>query len=249
MINSIKAELRKLLTVRSTYFIFLIALVIVALVSGYGKGVKADVGDLHNTSFFVTQASNAVIIDGVLFAVVALLLFGHEYRYNTILYTLTSSNSRIKSLIAKFKVISIFSIIASIVIALFAVLCSIIGLDLAGKHLVTQSFPVLSVLWKCIFVGWGYSMFALIIATIVRSQVGSIVTYLLIPLVGENIIEGIFKSSANYLPFNSLQAVITNTMNESTHPASLAHNVIVTSIYIAVGMIVSFILFKRRDAN
>src|SRR5579875_3621494 len=117
MIASIKAELRKLLTVRSTYFISIIALIIVILVAGWGNGFRADTSSLRSSSFLASQATNAVLFDGILIAIIGLLLLGHEYRYNTILYTLTSSKSRVKSLLAKVIVVSIFALIASAIIA------------------------------------------------------------------------------------------------------------------------------------
>src|SRR5579884_3977661 len=116
MINSLKAEFRKLLTVRSTYFIFLISLVIVVLVAGYGNGIRVDANKLHDTGFLATEASSAVVFDGVLLAIAGLLLLAHEYRYNSILYTLTSSNSRVKSLLAKFMTVTVFTLIATTVI-------------------------------------------------------------------------------------------------------------------------------------
>src|SRR5487761_1482172 len=123
MVSSLKAEFRKLLTVRSTYYIVLVTLAIVVLVAGWGNGVKADTSSLHNAHFLANEATNTVIIGGIILAVVALLIVGHEYRYNTILYTLTSSNSRTKSLLSKFIVVTIFAIVTSTVVIFFAPLC------------------------------------------------------------------------------------------------------------------------------
>jgi len=249
MMSSLKAEFRKLLSVRSTYYIVLITLAIVLLVTGWGNGVKADVATLHNPNFLTNEATNAVFIGGIIIAVVGLLIVGHEYRYNTILYTLTSSNSRSKSLLAKFIAITVFALVTITAVLFFAPLCTIVGTHIAGKHLVSQNFPVWAILREDLFVGWGYMMYALIIATIIRSQVGSIVTFLLIPLVGEHVIESIFKSSTNYMPFNSLQSVANNLLTNAGSPVSTSHNVVVACTYIAVGALVSFVLFARRDAN
>jgi hypothetical protein len=90
-------------------------------------------------------------------------------------------------------------------------------------------------------------MYAFILVTIMRSQVGSIVTFLLVPLIGENIISAIFKSSTKYLPFNAVQsiAVPTHLGNNTT----TAHAATTMLVYVAVGLLASVVLFVRRDAN
>ena len=247
MIASICAELRKILTVRSTYFIFLICLAIIGLFAGYGDGFKAPVPSLQDPNWLAHESYSAIIFVGLLAALVGLLSFGHEYRYNGIMYTLTASNSRLKSLWAKVIVVTLFSLVVSAIFAFFSPLCSYIGIHLSGHSLGPQTFPVWEVLWHCLFVGWGYAMFAFILVAIIRSQVGSIVAFLMIPLIGENIIANVFKGSAKYLPFMSLQSVApTMTTPQS---ASLEHYVTVTLVYITVGLAVSAALFMRRDAN
>jgi len=250
MMSALKAEFRKLLSVRSTYFITLLAFVIVALFAGFGNGYRADTQNLHNPALLANQSANAVLFAGIVLAFAGLLLLGHEYRYNTILYTLTSSNNRAKSLLAKVLTVTAFAIAASALIAFFSPLSTIVGANLAGKHMVTQVFPVGRILWQCVFVGWGYAMYAFILTAIIRSQVGSIVTFLLVPLIGEHIIMGIFSGSGKYLPFNNLQSVVNSLLPRGADTSiSTTHGVIVASTYIAVGLVVSFILFARRDAN
>ena len=251
MIAALKSEFRKLLTVRSTYFIVLITLGIVALFAGFGNGYQADPQHLSNPGLLVSESANGILFVGIILALVGLLLLAHEYRYNTILYTITSSNSRAKSLLAKIIAVTVFAVIASVMVTFFSPLCTIIGTHLAGKHMVAQTFPVWHVLWQCLCVGLGYAMYAFIITAIVRSQVGAIVTFLLVPLIGEHIIMAIFSSSYKYLPFNNLQAVVNSDLlrGEATSKISTAHSVATAGIYIVVGLVVSFILFARRDAN
>lgn len=249
MISSLNAELKKLLTVRSTYLIVLIALLIAALFAGYGDGFKADLGRLQSPGYLVSESSNAVLFDGIILALAGLLLLAHEYRYNTILYTITSSNSRIKTLLAKTVVVSMYALVVTAVLTFFSPLCAIVGTHLAHKDMAAQIYPAWTVLGKCLFVGWGYAMFGFILTAIIRSQVGSIVTFLLIPLIGEHIIGAIFSSSIKYLPFTSLQSVVDTEMPKVSSSISLTHNVVTSCVYVGVGLLVSFILFARRDAN
>jgi ABC-type transport system involved in multi-copper enzyme maturation permease subunit len=247
MIASLKAELRKLLTVRSTYVIILISLAIIALFAGYGDGYKATALNLRDPNWLAHESYSAIIFAGLIVALTGLLLFGHEYRYNGIMYTLTSSNNRLKSLLAKGLITTLFAVVVSVVFTFFSPLCSIIGVHIAGHTFGPQTFAVWQVLWHCMFVGWGYAMYAFVLVAIIRSQVGSIVAFLLIPLIGENILANVFRGIAKYLPFMSLQGVTPTGPTQVI--ASLHHNVYVSLTYIVVGLLVSSVLFLRRDAN
>lgn len=250
MLAAFRSELRKLLSVRSTYFIVLISMVLVALFAGYGEGFRAEAARLHDPGMLAAESANAILFVGLILGIVSLLLIGHEYRYNFIMYTLTDTNRRYKVLVSKFAVITLFAFVTAALMAFFSPLCSIVGTHLAHKQLVAQHFEVWPVLWRCLFVGWGYAMYAFVIAAIIRNQIGAIVTYLIIPLIGENILSGIFKWIGKYLPFQSLQGVVNALLPKAeVNAASTAHNAAVASIYIAVGLVVSLVLFARRDAN
>jgi phosphatidylserine synthase len=122
-----------------------------------------------------------------------------------------------------------------------------LAVHFGGKMLGPQTFHVWPIIWHSLFVGWGYAMYAFILVAIIRSQVGAIVLYLLIPLIGENILAQIFKGLPKYLPFMSLQSVVPTDAGPQS--ASLAHYVTVSLLYIVGGLAVSSILFWRRDAN
>src|ERR1700744_3733974 len=106
MIATLKAEFRKLLTVRSTYVITGLVLVLVIFVAFYVEGWRLDSAGLRDPTQLAGDVTGALMIT-VFGAIVAILLMTHEYRYNTIMYTLTSSNSRSKVFISKFIVVSV----------------------------------------------------------------------------------------------------------------------------------------------
>lgn len=247
MLASIKSEVRKLLSVRSTYVIVLISLVLVGLFAGFGDGFRAEPHSLQNPGLLMNESANAIVFVGLILAFAGLLLVGHEYRYNTIMYSLTITNRRLKMLVAKLIVISVFAIVTGLLVAFFSPLSTIVGAHLHGYQIGPQHFDFWSVIWRCAFVGWGYAMYAFILIAIMRTQVGSIVTFLLVPLIGENIIGHIFKNSSNYLPFTMLQSVAApGSLGNHT---TTAHAAVVALVYIAVGLVVSAVLFLRRDAN
>lgn len=244
---ALKSELRKLLTIRSTYLIVIISLLITALFAGYIEGFRNANNDLQSQGLLENQSTSAIVFVGLILAFAGLLLAGHEYRYNTIVYTLTSTNRRTKVFIAKLLAISMFAILTALLITFFSPLMTIVGAKLAGNTIVPQDFHVWSVLWKCLFTGWGYAMYAFIILMIMRNQVGAIVTFLLLPLIGENILMLLLKDNSHYLPFTGLQAVATPTSLGNS--ASSTEQALIVLVYVAVGLLISAILFVRRDAN
>jgi len=247
MTASLKAEFRKLLSVRSTYFMVGAALLIVIFFAGFVSGFRAIPPDLQAHDLLVNQSTNGIVFVGLILAFAGLLLLGHEYRYNTIMYTLTAANRRYKVLLAKIITVSAFAFVTSLAVALFSPLCTIIGTHLHGYHIAAQTFNYWSVLWRCVFCGWGYAMYAFILIAILRSQVGAIVTFLLVPLIGENILSLLLKSNTKYLPFNALQSVVApHTLGNH---ANSGHEALVVLVYIVVGLVISTALFVKRDAN
>jgi ABC-2 type transport system permease protein len=247
MKSAIKSELRKLLTVRTTYVIIIACLLITMLFAGYIEGVRASVPSLSNPDLLASESRSAVLFVGLILAFIGLMQLGHEYRYNTIMYTLTSSNKRLKPFFAKAIVIAMFSVVMGLVITFFSPLCTILGLKIGGHTLGPQQFDYFSIIWRCVYCVFGYSMYAFILVAIIRSQIGAIVTFLLMPLMGENILAALIKDNVRYLPFSSLQGVaVPNAVGGGVSPAQSAFT---SGLYIIVGLAVGAYLFQRRDAN
>jgi len=246
MIASIRAEFRKLLTVRSTYIVFGFALLLAVFFAFYVDGIKAGptVGDPGKLASEVINAINTVSILG---ALVGVLLVTHEYRYNTIMYTLTLSRSRTQVFFAKLIAISVFAVIFALALAAFSPAMAYLGVQVKGLHLVHQVFPVWSLLWRAVFVGWGFSMIAFVLAMIIRIQVGAFAALFLIPSMIEAIIGLLLKKNAVYLPFNSLGAVLQHRSDLTS--ITYGRAALVALVYIVVGCVVAWQLFLRRDAN
>lgn len=250
MFASLKAEFRKLLTVRSTYAIVVISLLLVALFAGFGDGYKAIPISLQAPDLLMGESANAIVFVGLVLAFAGLLLLGHEYRYNTIMYTLTSSPSRLRSLTAKIVAASVFAVITALLVSFFSPLCTIVGAHLHGYHIAPQHYDYWSVVWHSAFVGWGYAMYAFILIALLRNQVGAIVTFLLIPLIGESILGHIFRNTSKYYPFTSLQSVVMQHSDKgSTTVFSPDRSALVALAYIVAGLAISVALFLKRDAT
>ena len=107
MIPTLRSEFRKLFTVRSTYVVSALALVLTIAIAFYGIGYKS--GHSLGASGLHDAALNGIAIVGVFVGILAILLICHEYRYNTIAYTLTTANNRLKVLLAKLIVVTVFA--------------------------------------------------------------------------------------------------------------------------------------------
>jgi len=244
MIAALKSELRKLLTVRSTYIIVLLSLVLEVFFAFYATAYHASLGDAQNPRLLAGEATDAISVLATLGALVGVLLVTHEYRYNTIVYTLSSSRSRSRVLFAKLIAISCFAIVFAAVASMLAPVLAALGWHVRGVQIVHQDFHVWNLLWRTVLVGWGFAMFALILAFIIRIQVGAIAALFLIPGTVEQLLGLLLKTNQVYLPFSSLNAVIN-----PTNKLSATHAAIVAAVYVIGGWFVAWLLFLRRDAN
>lgn len=254
MIPAIKAEFRKLWTVRSTYVLFAVAFALVMLFAFYVEGVKAPPGAAYDTDKLAGEVINAVMTVSVIGALAGVLLMTHEYRYNTIMYTVTSSNSRIKTLLAKFIAVSVFSILFTATFALLSPCMTWLGMSIKGMTLVPQHIDIFSLVWRALFVGWAFQMIGLVTAALLRNQIGTIVVLLMTPSTAEPLMGLLLKHNAFYLPFSAITQVLqhrtTGTSPETIHIAmSYGKAAIVVLIYLSVLWVAAALLFKWRDAN
>ena len=245
MIPAIKTELRKLFTIRSTYVIMALAFALVAFYAFYISGWRADTSSLHVPNKLALDVTGAVGTVAIFMALIALLLFTHEYRYNTIMYTLTANRSRSRILLAKIIVISVVSLLFTLAIGVFSPLMSAWGVHAHHLHLVPQTFHYGDLFWQCLFYGWGYAMAGLLIAALVRNQIGAIVSLFILPGTVESLLGLLLKKNVVYLPFNSLFAII----NRMDTPGSISPEraALVFSAYLVGGWLIAWLLFFRRD--
>src|SRR5258708_7634109 len=115
MIASLKSEFRKLLTVRSTYFITCLVTALVIFIAFYIEGWRLTPVGLRDPNQLTGDVFGALNLT-IFGAIVAILLMTHEYRYNTILYTLTNSNSRTRVLFSKVIVVSAYALLLGVII-------------------------------------------------------------------------------------------------------------------------------------
>lgn len=247
MIPAIRAEFRKLRTTRTTYVFVGLALAFVIFYAGYIEGWRLKGKDLLNPYLFNSDIVGALNSLPLIFgAIIAILLMTHEYRYNTIMYSLTLAKSRTSVLAAKVAVLTLFALVFTAVIAVLSPLSSYVGIMLHGNDLIAQNVFYADLVWRSLFYGWGMIMLALLLATLIRNQIGAIVSLFVLPTI-EQILALLLKHNAYYLPMMSLGAIM-----ESGGPwGTISHGkaAIIFSCYLVVGWVVAWVLFVRRSAN
>lgn len=305
MITQLKAEVRKLLTVRSTYIMMILALVFISLFAYFGtsgltyeEAVCESTGEvlysmnhtdprLEGTSpeevcggevSYVTKTDNNLPDDKLLYSlqeavpimatfasVVVILLMAHEFRYSTINYTLTISNSRSKVLLSKMLVSIVFVIAATLLAVGVSFAVTQAAINIKGLSLHTQDYNWLYILARHLGYVLGYALFSLGIITLVRNLTAGIAAIFVLPTLDS--IAGFLLAARNIeptkiLPFTALDRfgnVATDLstsgttadfmVKTSSGAASVAVAGLVVAAYLLVVWLVTWYLFLHRDAN
>ena len=247
MIPAIKSEFRKLLSIRSTYIITALVVLFVAFIAFYVEGWRLKPLELHEPQQLASDVYGALSLS-IFAAVVAILSMTHEYRYNTIIYTLTSNNNRSKVLASKIVVISCYALFLTVIIGILSPLATYLGVHAHGHELVPQTIYYKDVIWRSLFFGWSYGMVGLLLATLIRLQAGAIVALFVIPAVIEPLLSQLLNKNAVYLPFSALSQLVGGGAvgGGSLAPGKAA---LVFSGYLVLGWLITWIFFLKRDAN
>jgi ABC-type transport system involved in multi-copper enzyme maturation permease subunit len=263
MVPALKSEFRKLLTVRSTYVISLIFLLLAGFLAFYVQGFKNAGLDMPYgaRSLFVAgtipQIANTISVAGGL---IALLLLAHEYRYNTIVYTLTASNTRSKALAVKILAILTYVFVYATAATLIALGLIWAGASAGGHSLPHQDVSYLTYLAKTVFLCEAYAMAGLFFITLIRNQIGAIAAIFILPNTIEGLLSLLLKKDSVYLPFTALQQVVQapvlkgvaaahTARDAATGSLSAPRGALVFLVYLVAGWIVAWVLFLKRDAN
>lgn len=240
MLPAIRAEARKLLTIRSTYILSGIAFLLVAFLTFWIFGYKAPGEGSHVLIEAVSTGGSAI---SVFMAIIGILLITHEYRYNTIMYTLTASNSRSKVLAAKILVFGGFVAAFTVFIMLASALFSWIGLQMGHERVVAQEFFYWDTIWRTLTYVLFYTLAGLMFGVLFRHVVGAIAVFMIVPSTIEGLLSMLLKENTKYLPFTALEQINSASMLK---PATAA---LIFGAYLAGGWIIAWFLFLKRDAN
>jgi ABC-2 type transport system permease protein len=244
MMAALKSEFRKLLTVRSTYFLFLLAFALSSFLGFWVYGYKDVEHAALNHSALLSSIFSAVSVTGVFLSFLAVLAVGHEYRYNTIMYTLTSTNRRAKTFVTKLAAVTALALCIAAVTTL-----ANIGLFYLGQHLnhvqaVGQHIAIFDTLWHSVVTIVGDIAYAFIITIVIRSLIGAIAIVLILPTTIEQLLTLLLHDNTKYLPYTAL-----GNLTEVTSKMAFTTSLWTVTAYVFGGLLVGLVLFVRRDAN
>lgn len=298
MLASLKSELRKLLTIRSTYVIVVICLLLSAFVTYISTGELIDYEQIGGSVITEEQPDGTIVeyldpnnpgemrvnktvvqpdgkqlinIESMLPIVVTLgavlltLFMAHEFRYNTINYTLTSSPSRLRVLASKLVVGSIYMVVLSALSIAVILATTYLAVSIKGLQFSEAEFGWIYALGRYLLYAVGTGAMALAIAAIVKSLTMAVASVLILPMI-DSLVGAILMGTrdiepSKVMPFASrdrLGSVVTDALGQGAPPsffgpegmqATTLMALAVFGAYLLGVWIIASILFVKRDAN
>lgn len=263
---TLAAEFKKIFTVRSTYILSIGFFLLTVFLAFYIQGFKNSddvVAAAPGANLFlagtITQIANVIQLAGTF---IALLLLGHEYRYNTIIHTILASNSRSKVLASKIIAILTYVFFYSAAVTVIALWLMWAGVAANGHHLPHQHINYLTYVIKSVVFSEAYAMAGLLIVALIRNLIGSFIVLLVVPNTIEGLLSLLLKQHSIYMPFTALQEVVqppvVNGLSIGAHGArdasintghlSPVHGALVYLAYLVVVWAIAWYLFLKRDA-
>lgn len=264
MRNALRYEWMRLRTLRSTWWLTGLSLLVAGLLGLPALGLKGsptvqDYGDVVTGG-----GGGAVFLVSILLSMIGIFAIGHEYRYGTIRPTLSALPRRSNVLAAKVVVVAVYVFVVALVGLLlrYAVAVAILGHRLTRLGLFPTPMArvwIGSLVYTVIFALVGFALSGLF-----RNIPAAIVTVILMPLLVENIVRGLLglhvfhsiRGFAKALPFSSgmqifrYQPVGTNGNSGAGFLAvpSPVDGLLVFLAFLAIVLGLSWFLFEKRDA-
>ncbi len=252
MIAALKYEWTRFWTVRSTYIMLGLSLLLSAglswlIVQATSSSNGGDGGPPAEINWF-TSFSAPMTFAAVLASVLGAQAIGQEYRFGLIRLTLTEFPNRITIFIAK----TVMVVFAGVLIALVSYLGSWIGLALhgrptppAGVTIPDSTFFGRGVVFVVL---WALSSFAL--AGITRQTAIGIAVPIVSGLIVENILMGFFFQKATWLVSHLPWSSASRWAGDSGFvDAPGGWSALATfAVWVAIFFIAELVVFMRRDA-
>ena len=244
MFNALKSEFTKTLTLRTTYIVagvIVLLAIIIGIIVAVFSGISTSPGRT-DTGVLNSAVQSTVSTTIAIFAIVASLSILNEYRHGTLAYTITASRSRYTVFIAKVIVTLACGLAVSFVASIIAILAALIGLAASSGPVSSQVLDIGGLLvHEGLHVSF-YILAGLFLGFILRNIIIVIVIIFVLPIV-ENLSSLLLKEGAQYLPFSSFGAV-----SRIGDGAAEAGVVVMAFVYVLALGAAAVILFVKRDA-
>ena len=246
------AEVRKLRTVRTTWILTAVGLVLVALTTGALVFSDLIVGPFTGSSAHVAAAIDQIGSNAIIVLVVALLAMTTEFRHGTIGRTLQLTPSRTRVLASKLSIGVIYAVaffVASLVVVAVMLAVATVTQDVSLQF----GGEVGTALWQGL-VGLSLNgIFGVAVGALIRSQVVAITLLLVWLFVVENLVAALWPEIARWLPFQALNAlflsdeVLANVPEGMATPLEPTLALAVFLAYVVVAATTAGTLMRVRD--
>jgi ABC-2 type transport system permease protein len=242
------AEVRKLTTVRTTWIITLIGLLLVVLSTSFFVFQDEFTGPFTGADGDIAAAIDQIGGNSVIVLVIGLLAMTTEFRHGTIGRTLQVTPRRSTVLGAKLAVGSLYGVAFFLLgLVVVAVLLAIAGQGLAVGD------ATVAALWQGP-VGLALTaMFGVALGALIRNQVVAVSVTLIYLFVVENLVNGFFPEIARWMPFQALNAVFLSEEGMAGMPEGMIApldplvGLVVFLGYVAAFAVAAIALMRTRD--
>jgi ABC-2 type transport system permease protein len=246
MISALKYEWRRLWSIRSTYIVSAVYLVLIGLMAGLPIFLSDPIQPMTWRALYSTPA---FILAPVILSVIAAQVFGHEYRYGLIRLTLSEFPNRQVVIAAKTLVLTVYAL--AMTMLAFALLGLLGALAPTGTidPQATSGGPggtAVPALWIVPVFTVGYCLFALAVTMVTRNLPMGITLPLLLAVFVELLLasllglaDGKLDWIANNLPMTNVQQWLMG---------SGSHHGVVFGCWVLAVFALGSALFVKRDA-
>ncbi|RIQ31176.1 ABC transporter permease [Jiangella rhizosphaerae] len=258
MSSALRFEWVRLRTLRSTYWLLGIGLLVtagVAFIIAYAT--RNDPLDADIAAQVLTGGAEFATFIPVFMAIIGIFSTGHEYRHGTIQPTLTAIPQRSRLLLAKIIMVSLCSVV---VVALSLAINLVIGLIFWGE-LPSFGNPLDEVIPGYFVLVILYAICGLALAQLFRGVPSAIVVLLVTPLLVEGLISGLslvpaldwLQPALKFLPFSAGARLLATGPYEANGGPEFDYldrwaSGGVFAAFVAIILAVAWYLFKKRDA-
>lgn len=241
MSGTIRSEFRKMLTVRTTYYLgggaAAIALLAV-LGSGAEQTIDSGIPLAEQQSYFVTS-----LLTRLVFVLVGIRVVTEEYRYGTITPSLLAAGSRMRLLGAKVVAASL----AAVAMALLAELTLVVALTALGEGSgAAVSAGDGAVLAGMVGSAALFAAFGVALGALIRQPVPATVGAVVWLLAGEDLLQVQFGQAVEYLPG---YAGLTMAGAEQVTSLAPAVGAVVLFGWVTAALIPAAAWLQRRDVG
>ena len=250
MTASIATELRKLTTVRTTWTLSTIGLVIVAMSTSsyvFGDPVDAAVGSATRTA----TAIDVIGANSLMVLVVGVLVMTTEFRHDTIGHTLQLTPGRTRVLASKLVAGAVYGA------AFFAACLAITAVMLLATVVTSGTSPafggsIIDALWRNLLAMSLTGALGVAAGAVIRSQVVAVTTSLLWVFVVENLVSATSYAVGRWLPFQALNAIHVSELERAGQgggilPLTPTTGLLVFLGHVALLSLIAGVTMSERD--